>query len=53
MGAGAVNSVIAVLCHYFTDMEYVTLSVAAAVGCLVRNLPVIDWSAVKELPNES
>ncbi len=79
LGVGAIISLIAVLCHYFTDMEYVTLSVAAgifaigvaaAIVCLVwnvakinmktkktasgvRNLPVIDWSAVKELLNES
>ena len=79
LGVGAIISLIAVLCHYFTDMEYVTLSVAAgifaigvaaAIVCLiwnvtkiniktkktasgVRNLPVIDWSTVKELLNES
>lgn len=78
LGVAAVISLIAVVGHYFTDMEYLTLSLAAgifAVGvavaavCLIwnvvrinvkckktasgaRNLPVIDWSEVKNLLNE-
>ena len=73
-----VISIIAVLGHYFTDMEYLTLSAAAgifalgvtaAIICLVwnvvkltakskktssgaHNVPVIDWSTVKDLLNE-
>ena len=78
LAVGAVFAVIAVLAHYFSDMEYVTLpmaagifglGVAAAAGCLawnvvkinsktkktatgMRNLPVIDWSAVQGLLDE-
>lgn len=78
LGVGGIIALIAVAAHYFTDMEYVTLPLAAgifgagaaaAVVCLVwnvvkinvkskktasgaRNLPVIDWSAVKGLLDE-
>ncbi|MDE7044339.1 MAG: hypothetical protein K2O97_04875 [Acetatifactor sp.] len=56
LGVGAVFAVIAVLVHYFGDMEYVTLSVAAGIfgagvvaarGCLVWNMIKIN-SKVKK-----
>ncbi len=78
LAVGAIFAVIAVLAHYFSDMEYVTLPLAAgifglgvvaAAGCLawnvvkinsktkktatgMRNLPVIDWTAVQGLLDE-
>lgn len=56
LGVGGVFSVIAVLGHYFTDMEYITLSlaggifaigVAAAVACLVWNVAKINIKSKK------
>lgn len=56
LGVGAVISLLAVLCHYFTDMEYVTLplaagifavSVAAAVVCLLWNMAKISAKTKK------
>jgi len=78
LGVGTTVSLIAVAGHYFADMEYVTLSLAAAIFALgaaaalvsllwnmakinskskktasgVRNLPMIDWSAVQSLLDE-
>lgn len=56
LGAGAVIGLLAVLCHYFGDMEYMTLSVAAgifaigvvaAIGCLIWNVVKISIKSKK------
>lgn len=56
LGVAAVISVIAVIGHYFTDMEYMTLTMAAgifavgvvaAAGCLVWNIVKINAKSKK------
>lgn len=56
LGVGAIFSVIAVLAHYFSDMEYVTLPMAAgifgvgvvaAAGCLIWNMAKISSKTKK------